>query len=129
MLVAGGLNHLETRFGITGRYCSGRLVQDQLKGVRRIHPSARAFAAVLEDGSVVTWGDAENGGDSSAVRDRLKNVVEIQSTYGAFAAIVEGGSVVSWGYGGEADSRAVAEELRNVTWRWQHQWHKLASMI
>ena len=34
---------------------------------------AGAFAAVLGDGSVVTWGDARCGGDSSAVQGQLKN--------------------------------------------------------
>ena len=43
-----------------------------------------AFAAILEDGSVVTWGDADCGGDSSAVRDQLKGV-QLQSSRGAFA--------------------------------------------
>ena len=37
------------------------MVQDQLKNVKRIYPAARAFAALLEDGSVVSWGDPENG--------------------------------------------------------------------
>ena len=57
----------------------------------------RAFAAILEDGSVVTWGDAEVAGDSSAVRDQLKGVQQIQATFRAFAAILEDGSVVTWG--------------------------------
>ena len=39
--------------------------------------------------SVVTWGDAECGGDSSAVRDQLKGVTKIKGTLGAFAAILE----------------------------------------
>ena len=33
----------------------------------------RAFAAILDDGSAVTWGDAENGGDSTSVQDQLRN--------------------------------------------------------
>ena len=38
------------------------------------------FAAVLGDGSVVTWGDRSCGGDSdsSAVQDQLKNVQRLQ---------------------------------------------------
>ena len=39
-------------------------VQDELKGVVQIQAARKAFAAILEDGSVVTWGDADNGGDS-----------------------------------------------------------------
>ena len=34
-------------------------VQDQLKNVQQIQAFARAFAAVLADGSAVTWGDPE----------------------------------------------------------------------
>ena len=49
-------------------------VQDRLKNVKKIQATKQAFAAILEDGSVVTWGDAHNGGDSSGVRDQLTNV-------------------------------------------------------
>ena len=47
-------------------------VRDQLKGVQQIQATSRGFAAILEDGSVVTWGHADYGGDSSAVRDQLE---------------------------------------------------------
>ena len=58
------------------------------------------------------WGDADCGGDSSAVQNQLKGVRQIQATGGAFAAILEDGSVVTWGnaqYGG--DSSAVQAQL------------------
>ena len=63
-------------------------MQDQLKSVQQIQASWYAFAAILGDGSVVTWGDACSGGDSSAVRDQLKSVQQIQATLYAFAAIL-----------------------------------------
>eukprot|EP00927_Polykrikos_kofoidii_P081764 TRINITY_DN7957_c1_g1_i10.p1 TRINITY_DN7957_c1_g1~~TRINITY_DN7957_c1_g1_i10.p1 ORF type:complete len:243 (+),score=46.13 TRINITY_DN7957_c1_g1_i10:47-730(+) len=73
-----------------------------------------AFAAVSGDGSVVTWGNADLGGDSSTVQDQLRSKVHrIFSTYGAFAALLDDGSVVTWGCkcsGG--DSRDVQEQLR-----------------
>ena len=53
---------------------------DQLKNVQQIQASSGTFAAVLGDGSVVTWGDAEHGGDSSAVQDQLKNFQQIQAS-------------------------------------------------
>ena len=90
-------------------------VQDQLKGVQQIQATDGAFAAILEDGSVVTWGDADCGGDSSAVQDQLKGVQQIQATSEAFAAILEDGSVVTWGNadcGG--DSSAVRDQLKGV---------------
>ena len=40
-------------------------VQDRLKNVQQIQSSHRAFAAILANGSVVTWGDVMHGGDSS----------------------------------------------------------------
>jgi hypothetical protein len=68
--------------------------------------------AVLEEGSVVTWGSPHGGGDSSAVQDQLKGVQQVQATDGAFAAIVADGLIVTWGspdFGG--DCSAVADEL------------------
>ena len=42
--------------------------------MQQIQASQSAFAAILADGSVVTWGTAAAGGDSSAVQDLLKPV-------------------------------------------------------
>ena len=48
--------------------------------IRQVHVQAcntkwfdgpSAFATILGDGSVVTWGNADSGGDSSAVQDQL----------------------------------------------------------
>ena len=51
-----------------------------------------------EDGSVVTWGDDVNGGDSSSVAAKLTSgVKKLYSTDTAFAALKTDGSVVSWG--------------------------------
>ena len=38
---------------------------------RLLLPTRKAFAAILGAGSVVTWGDADCGGDCSAVQDLL----------------------------------------------------------
>ena len=74
-----------------------------------------AFAAILEDGSVVTWGDPGWGGDSSAVQDQLKSVQQVQATDSAFAAILEDGSVVTWGDPGRGgDSSAAQDQLMSV---------------
>ena len=40
-------------------------VQDQLKGVQQVQATDFAFAAILAEGSVVTWGNPGSGGDSS----------------------------------------------------------------
>ena len=79
-----------------------------------------AFAAILIDGSVVTWGSPFSGGDSSTVQAQLRNVSAIQSTAQAFAAIRTDGSVVTWGgsdYGPGFDvtnSSQVRERLKDV---------------
>ena len=92
-------------------------VQDQLKNVQQIQAALYAFAAILGDGSVVTWGNAQSG-DSSAVQDQLKNVQRVQRVQAhdhVFAAILSDGSVVTWGSvlnGG--DSSAVQNQLKNV---------------
>ena len=70
-------------------------VQDKLKGVQEVQATAGAFAAILSDGSVVTWGAPVFGGDSSQVQD-LKGVQQVQATESAFAAILADGSVVTW---------------------------------
>ena len=62
-----------------------------------VQSTCRAFAALRRDGSVVTWGAPEAGGDSSAVRPRLVAVRAIQAADGAFAALTAHGAVVSWG--------------------------------
>ena len=67
------------------------------RGVQQIQATDDAFAAILEDGSVVTWGHEHAGGDSSAVQDQLRGVRQIQATDFAFAAILAGESVVTWG--------------------------------
>ena len=73
-----------------------------------------AFVALREDGSVVTWGDAGYGGDSSGVASKLDGTVKVTSIVAsrsvtsegmAFAALREDGSVVTWGnpsYGGDS---------------------------
>ena len=61
---------------------------------------------------MLTWGDANRGGDSGVVQPQLKNVQQIQASDEAFAAILHDGSVVTWGiadYGG--DSSEVQDHL------------------
>ena len=90
-------------------------VQGQLQNVQQIQASQAAFAAILDNGSVVAWGHAGWGGDSSAVQGQLDNVQQIQASERAFAAILGDGSVVTWGhadFGG--DSSAVQAHFKSV---------------
>ncbi|MCC6002485.1 MAG: VCBS domain-containing protein [Pararhodobacter sp.] len=89
-------------------------VSDQLQGgVSEIYTSGAAFAALKDDGAVVTWGDAAAGGDSGDVADDLAaGVVAVYSTDDAFAALKDDGSVVTWGNGSRGgNSSAVADDL------------------
>eukprot|EP00435_Cladocopium_sp_Y103_P012315 s4478_g3.t1 len=72
-------------------------VQDRLRHVRQIQATQGAFAAILSDGSIATWGAAARGGDSSAVQDQLKSFQQVQASRGAYAAILADGSLVTWG--------------------------------
>ena len=96
--------------------CDSSRVQDRLKGVQQVRATiVSAFAALLADGSVVTWGDPDCGGDSSDVQDRLKGVQQAQASHGAFSAILADGSVVTCSdehSGG--DSSAVAGQFAVV---------------
>lgn len=57
-----------------------------LWGLGTLLRSARgAFAAILEDGTVATWGDAKRGGDCGAVRKQLRGVQSIEASKGGGA--------------------------------------------
>ena len=73
-------------------------------GVIKIFPGARgAFAALKSNGSLVTWGNSDYGGDSSSVSSDLSSgVTQVFSAHGSngrasFAALKGGSEVVSWG--------------------------------
>lgn len=63
-------------------------VQERLINVQQVQATHDAFAALLADGSVVTWGDPESGGDSSEAQPRLRHVQKIQATAAAFAELL-----------------------------------------
>ena len=66
-------------------------------GLLKSSRQTSAFAALRDDGSVVTWGDNSYGGNSNSVSTSLNGVTEIFSTDYGFAAIKDDGSVVTWG--------------------------------
>ncbi len=70
-----------------------------------------AFAALKNDGSVVTWGRKSGGGDSSSVKDKLSSdVTQVFCGQSGFAALKNDGSVVTWG---ATDSSNVDSALTN----------------
>ncbi len=90
--------------------------------------SQTAFAALKNDGSVITWGVVDDGGNSN-IYDTITNpatstsvasslssgVVSIYSTLNAFAALKSNGSVVAWGRAINGGSLNVAT-YPNGTW-------------
>eukprot|EP00435_Cladocopium_sp_Y103_P025584 s3822_g6.t1 len=74
--------------------------------VAAVTVGCRALAALLADGRVQTFGDAEWGGDCSAVQGQLLEVTAVRNAGGAFAALKADGTVVAWGqpgHGGRCD--------------------------
>ena len=49
-----------------------------LKDVQQIQSNDRAFAVIMSNGTVASWGIGDAGGDSSEVQDLLKDVRHIQ---------------------------------------------------
>ncbi|CAK9052010.1 Putative E3 ubiquitin-protein ligase HERC2 [Durusdinium trenchii] len=83
--------------------------------VVKLCATSSAVAALLADGSVVTWGEGFFGGDSSAVQAQLDGVVDLCSSTGAFAARRSDGRVVAWGseeFGG--DCSHVQDQLIDI---------------
>lgn len=66
-------------------------------GTTQVHGNLYAFAAILQNGSVVAWGDPRYGGDSSAIQSELYDITHIFSNYRSFAALRDDGEVIVWG--------------------------------
>ncbi|MGL5299065.1 MAG: Ig-like domain-containing protein, partial [Plesiomonas sp.] len=111
---------LNIRLEVTGQDTYGQIAPTQhvvyfVNKVKAIYSTAGAFAALKEDGTVVTWGSKTAGGNSSTVTADLTNVKTIYSNDFAFAAVKNDNSVVTWG--GEengGNSSAVADKLTHV---------------
>ena len=66
--------------------------------VTAIASTEQAFAALKDDGSVVAWGDPDEGGDASAVSaDLASGVASIYASQAAFVALKDDSSIVVWG--------------------------------
>ncbi|MBI6547699.1 hypothetical protein [Xenorhabdus lircayensis] len=89
-----------------------------LKDIVQVVGSAKACAALRKDGTVVTWGDTDYGGDCTAVQGLLTNVRAIYSTGRAFVALTATKSVITWGdFNGGGDSSEVQQYfLNNLTY-------------
>ncbi|MEI7796958.1 MAG: hypothetical protein WCI06_10035, partial [Methylococcaceae bacterium] len=91
---------------VTTTSTDGTVITDDTKNVTQIFSTNTAFAALRADGSVVTWGNVNYGGNSTTnttlatalngVAD-TQDVTHIYSNAQAFAALRKDGSVVTWG--------------------------------
>ena len=75
------------------------LKEDLTGGVQRVVATRYSFAALKEDGRVVIWGSADNGGGMGQMaRELAINVVEVFAvSKNRFAARKGDGRVVEWG--------------------------------
>lgn len=82
--------------------------------VKEIVGADGAFAALMFDGTVITWGGA-NSANNLAVASELTQVISIVANEDAFAAIKNDGTVVTWGENRKGgDSSTVADQLIGV---------------
>jgi len=73
------------------------------------------ISSTYEPGNVLTWGNQNDGGDSTAIQHQLKNIKMIFSTRLSFAALTTDGNVVTWGDEDTgSDSSSVQHQLKNI---------------
>lgn len=105
----------ETAEGASLVWDPNSLATTAINDVSSFHVNNYAFAAVKQDGSVVTGGEAYSGGDASAVQDQLTDVVQILSLGNGFIALKQDGTVVFWGDAFRYDATtALLSSLTNV---------------
>ncbi|MEI7521397.1 MAG: hypothetical protein WCK40_08630 [Thermoleophilia bacterium] len=128
LVVWGGPNHGgEISCTLAGPTCHPVSLSSLSSGVRTVSSTQGAFAAVKTDGSVITWGEINGGGDASctpavdcspAPVDSLSSGVgQVFGGFQKFAALKTDGSAVAWGnpaYGGDA-SAPVGGTLTGLT--------------
>ena len=73
-------------------------MQHQLTEVDQIACNGHAFAAIKADGTVVSWGYPDRGGDSEAVQSQLNNVLAVAASATGFTALLDNNAIVRWGY-------------------------------
>ncbi|CAL1157602.1 unnamed protein product [Cladocopium goreaui] len=57
-----------------------------------------SFALLRCDGTVSTWGEPTEGGNSSSAQDRLQHIVDVVGSQSAFTALRSDGEIVTWGH-------------------------------
>ena len=60
-----------------------------MRGVDKIYSTSSALAAVVKDGTVITWGNQAHGRDSRSLQAALRGVDKVYSTHSAFVAVLK----------------------------------------
>ncbi len=89
-------------------------VADKLVAVSAIYATDTAFAALKKNGTVVTWGSADAGGNSLGVSSQLVKVKQIVASKQDFAALKADGSLVVWGGSFTGDMTSLHALLINI---------------
>ena len=85
------------------------------RGRGQVEATGFTFAAILQDGSVVSWDTKNSGVDCGPVQHLLRQVQRIEASGLAFAALLADGSVVTWGSRSSGgDSEYVQDRLKKV---------------
>jgi alpha-tubulin suppressor-like RCC1 family protein len=112
--LTGGLSNVSTIYASNGtfaavakdriiswgsRYAEGVVKLPEGAKVVDVVASSEAFAALTDQGQVLTWGKDDFGGRPNAVASNLlkSGVLALQANYGAIAAIKSDGRLISWG--------------------------------
>ena len=117
----GSLNFIYNTWGTWVENNDQRLgpaLSDPTKPVTAIYSTTKAFSALRNDGSVVTWGNMDYGATYTTDSNRITNIKEIYSNEFAFAGLKYNGTVVTWGnhsYGGNLDDSVLSDQSNPVT--------------
>ena len=84
--------------------------------IKSIYSSYAAYAALLEDGTVYSWGDEWSGGNNELLDDinLLVNVERLFTSDHGFTALTGNGSYITWGSGNHDDAvnlKSINEQL------------------
>ena len=64
--------------------------------IHSVSSTRAAFAVLLQNGEILTWGDEESGGHVPKIKEPA---IQLFATRAAFTALLRSGRVVSWGHG------------------------------
>jgi len=65
--------------------------------IKQIYNTYVSFAALLNDNTVITWGNSNFGGNSNSVKDDLVDIVKIFPMAYHFIALKSNGTAILWG--------------------------------